>query len=243
MSVWRHFLDGSVRPHLVDRNCVGGRARAQTPMAQGFGRLPKTSVIVTPIPPAEELTTRDRYWPGTVDGKRAAEFQINAAEWIGLRRGDLGAVVFHETISGPHLEMTLSLERQNAHLLTKDSRTRSLSRGMGRLCGTARRRDGLYGSDIDRLGMWQGPRLPGCTARRRLGAARIQVVAPSSQIQHDELPNPCKANAANSAAGRSAWSAIVAMMPRSFGTACTRPGPLDDGATLDYLARSGYFND
>ena len=149
-------------------------------MAQGFGRLPKTSVIVTPIPPGEELTTRDRYWPGTVDGKRAAEFQINAAEWIGLRRGDLGAVVFHETISGPHLEMTLSLERQN-HLLTRILAPAAFREGWAVYAERLADEMGLYGSDIDRLGMWQGPRLPGCTARRRLGAARIQVVAPSSQ--------------------------------------------------------------
>jgi uncharacterized protein (DUF885 family) len=142
-------------------------ARAQAAMTRWFGRLPKTSVIVTPIPTAEEPTTTDRYWPGTIDGKRAAEYQINVTEWIRLRKGDLEAVVFHEAIPGHHLEMTLSLERQDAHLITK------------MVVGTAAFREGwavyaerlademnLYSSDLDRLGMWQG---------RAFRAARLVV--------------------------------------------------------------------
>ena len=142
-------------------------ARAQAAMPQGFGRLPKTSVIVRPIPQAEELTTRDRYWPGTIDGKRAAEFQINAAEWIGLRKGDLEAVVFHEAIPGHHLEMTLSLERQDAHLLTKIVVAPAAFReGWAVYAEGLADEMGLYGSDIDRLGMWQG---------RAFRAARLVV--------------------------------------------------------------------
>ena len=36
--------------------------------------LPKTAVIVTPVPAAEEPTTADRYQAGTIDGKRPAEY-------------------------------------------------------------------------------------------------------------------------------------------------------------------------
>lgn len=71
--------------------------RAQGAMPRWFGRLPTTAVIVTPIPAVEESTSADRYQPGTIDGKRPGEYQINAARWIGQSKVDLEAVTFHET--------------------------------------------------------------------------------------------------------------------------------------------------
>ena len=141
-------------------------ARAQAAMPRWFGRLPKTSVIVTPVPKPEEPTTRDRYWPGTIDGKRVAEFQINTAEWIGLRKADLEAVVFHEAIPGHHLEMTLSLEREDAHLITKIVGTAAFREGWAVYAERLADEMNLYGSDADRLGMWQG---------RAFRAARLVV--------------------------------------------------------------------
>ena len=130
-------------------------ARAQTAMPSWFGRLPKTSVIVTPIPAVEEPTAADRYEAGTIDGKRPGEYQINAGQWIGLRKGDLEAVVFHETIPGHHLEMTLSLERPDAHLITKLVGTAAFREGWALYAERLADEMNLYGSDVDRLGMWQ----------------------------------------------------------------------------------------
>jgi uncharacterized protein (DUF885 family) len=140
--------------------------RAQAAMPRWFGRLPKTRVIVTPIPAAEEPTARDRYWPGSIDGKRAAEYQINAAEWIGLRKGDLEAVVFHETIPGHHLELTLSLERPGTHLIAKLVSTAAFREGWGLYAERLADEMNLYTSDVYRLGMWQG---------RAFRAARLVV--------------------------------------------------------------------
>jgi uncharacterized protein (DUF885 family) len=141
-------------------------ARAEAAMPRWFGRLPKTRVIVTPIPAMEEPTARDRYWPGTIDGKRAAEYQLNAGEWIGLRKGDLEAVVFHETIPGHHLELTLSLERPDAHLITKMVSTAAFREGWGLYAERLADEMNLYASDVDRFGMWQG---------RAFRAARLVV--------------------------------------------------------------------
>ncbi len=124
-------------------------------MPQWFGRLPKTKVIVTPIPLVEEPTAADRYQAGTIDGKRPGEYQINAGKWIGNRKSDLEAVVFHETIPGHHLEFSLSRERADAHLITKIISTSAFSEGWGLYAERLADEMKLYSSDLDLLGMWQ----------------------------------------------------------------------------------------
>ena len=129
--------------------------RAQGAMSRWFGRLPKTAVIVTPIPAVEEPTAADRYQAGTIDGKRPGEYQINGGRWVGQRKSDLEAVVFHETIPGHHLEVTLSLERPDAHLVTKLVGNPAFSEGWGSYAERLADEMKLYSSEIDRLGMWQ----------------------------------------------------------------------------------------
>lgn len=129
--------------------------RAAAAMPQWFGRLPKTKVIVTPIPLVEEPTAADRYQAGTIDAKRPGEYQINAGKWIGNRKSDLEAVVFHETIPGHHLEVSLSRERPNAHLITKIISTAAFSEGWGLYAERLADEMKLYSSDLDLLGMWQ----------------------------------------------------------------------------------------
>lgn len=129
--------------------------RAAAAMPQWFGRLPKTRVIVTPIPLVEEPTAADRYQAGTIDGKRPGEYQINGGKWIGNRKADLEAVVFHETIPGHHLEVSLSRERPDAHLITKIISTSAFSEGWGLYAERLADEMKLYASDVDRLGMWQ----------------------------------------------------------------------------------------
>ena len=130
-------------------------ARAAAAMPRWFGRLPKTPVIVTPVPAVEEPTTADRYQPGTIDGTRPGEYQINAGRWLGQPKTDLEAVVFHETIPGHHLENTLDLERPEAHLITKLVSTAAFGEGWGLYAERLADEMKLYTSDLDRFGMWQ----------------------------------------------------------------------------------------
>ena len=53
--------------------------RAQGAMSRWFGRLPKTAVIVTPIPAVEEPTSADRYQAGTIDGNVPVSIRSMAA--------------------------------------------------------------------------------------------------------------------------------------------------------------------
>lgn len=154
-----------------DRDAVIAHARAAAARAAGampgyFGRLPKTAVIVSPVPAVEEPTTSDRYLPGTVDGKRPGEYQANLGRWVGLRKGDLEAVVFHETIPGHHLQVMLSLERPGAHLITKLVSASAFTEGWGLYAERLADEMQLYGGDVDRLGMWQS---------RAFRAARLVV--------------------------------------------------------------------
>ena len=71
------------------------------------------------------------------------------------RKSDLEAVVFHETIPGHHLEITLSLERPEAHLVTKLVGNPAFSEGWGLYAERLADEMKLYSSEVDRLGMWQ----------------------------------------------------------------------------------------
>ena len=130
-------------------------ARAAAVMPRWFGRLPKTPLIVAPVPAVEEPTTADRYQPGTIDGTRPGEYQINAGRWVGQAKTDLEAVVFHETIPGHHLENTLDLERPEAHLITKLVSTAAFGEGWGLYAERLADEMTLYTTDLDRFGMWQ----------------------------------------------------------------------------------------
>jgi uncharacterized protein (DUF885 family) len=130
-------------------------ARASPVMPQWFGRVPKTSVIVTPLPAAEEATAADRYLIGTIDGKRPGEYQINAGRWVGQQRANLETTIFHETIPGHHLQGMLSMERSNAHLITKLVGTAAFDEGWALYAERLADDMKLYTSDADRMGMWQ----------------------------------------------------------------------------------------
>jgi uncharacterized protein (DUF885 family) len=130
-------------------------ARAAEAVSPWFGRIPKTTAIVTPVPVVEEPTTADRYQAGTIDGTRPGEYQINAGRWVGQRKSDLEAVVFHETIPGHHFQSMLALERPDTHLITKLVGTSAFSEGWGLYAERLADEMKLYASDVDRLGMWQ----------------------------------------------------------------------------------------
>ena len=154
-----------------DRDAIIAHARAAAERAQHalprlVGRAPTTGVIITPIPAAEEATAADRYQLGTVDGKRPGNYQINLGRWLGDRKGDLEAVVFHETIPGHHMQNMISLERPQAHLLTKLAGTTAFNEGWGLYAEKMADEMGLYSADVDRLGMWQS---------RAFRAARLVV--------------------------------------------------------------------
>jgi uncharacterized protein (DUF885 family) len=141
-------------------------ARAEKATARMVGRAPKTAVIITPIPQAEEPTAADRYQLGTVDGTRPGNYEINLGRWVGDRKGDLEAVVFHETVPGHHLQSMISLERPQAHLVTKLAGTAAFDEGWGLYAEKMADELQLYSTDADRLGMWQS---------RAFRAARLVV--------------------------------------------------------------------
>ena len=170
-----------------DRDAVLAHARAAAEragkaMPRVFGLVPKTAVIITPVPAVEEPTSSDRYQPGTIDGARPGEYQINVGRWFGQSKEQLESVVFHETIPGHHLQITISLERPDAHLITQLVGTSAFVEGWGLYAERLADEMQLYSSDVDRLGMWQSrafraARLVVDTGLHALGWPRDRAVA------------------------------------------------------------------
>ena len=107
--------------------------------------------------PARRGTDRRRSVPGRArsTGSGRANTRSTRGKWIGNRKSDLEAVVFHETIPGHHLEVSLSRERPDAHLITKIISTAAFSEGWGLYAERLADEMKLYSSDLDLLGMWQ----------------------------------------------------------------------------------------
>ena len=129
-------------------------ARAKAEMPKWFGRLPKADVIVDPcLPFEEESGCPGSYMAAAADGSRPGRYRINTADPTSQSRAIGESTLFHETIPGHHLEGTLAQERPGAHPVSRFYGTVAFGEGWGLYSERLAAEMGLYGGDIDRLGL------------------------------------------------------------------------------------------
>ena len=75
-----------------------------------FKRLPKTPVLIRPIPADREASTASNYETGTPDGARPAFFNMNTYRPQEQERYTIEALVIHETVPGHHLQLAIARE-------------------------------------------------------------------------------------------------------------------------------------
>ncbi|MEN8234873.1 MAG: DUF885 domain-containing protein [Actinomycetota bacterium] len=124
--------------------------KARAAMGDWFGRLPKADCLVGEIDSGAQAF----YFPPAEDGTRPGMFFMNTADPTSWGTFEVEATAFHEGIPGHHLQLAIAQElgdavpafRRHGHVVAY---------GEGWALYTERLVDemGLYGSQLDRMGM------------------------------------------------------------------------------------------
>jgi uncharacterized protein (DUF885 family) len=128
------------------------RARAEIP--RWFGIVPRADVVIQPYPAFQEASAPlGQYWPPAEDGSRPGTYMINLYQPERQPRGMIEGIAFHETIPGHHLQIAIQQELPDVHPLARYLIATAFSEGWGLYSERLADEMGLYGSDLDRLGM------------------------------------------------------------------------------------------
>ena len=152
--------------------------KARAAMGDWFGRLPVADCLVAEI----ESGAQAFYFPAAEDGTRPGMFFMNTADPSSWGTFEVEATAFHEGIPGHHLQLAIAQElgdsvpafRRHGHIVAY---------GEGWALYTERLVDemGLYGSQLDRMGMlsadsMRAGRLVVDTGVHGLGWSRQQAI-------------------------------------------------------------------
>jgi uncharacterized protein (DUF885 family) len=156
---------------------------ARAAMSDWFGILPEAPCVLEPVPEYLAADSPAAYYsPPAPDGSRPGEYFVNLYEPTKRGRAETASIAYHEAIPGHHLQLAIASERTDLPAF------RRLSWGHtafveGWALYTERLADemGLYGSDLDRLGMlasdsWRACRLVVDTGLHAMGWTRQQAI-------------------------------------------------------------------
>ncbi|WP_245717532.1 DUF885 domain-containing protein [Nocardia jejuensis] len=162
------------------RDCL---AAAQAEMGNWFGRLPRESCDILPVP---EFLAADApaayYFPPAADGSRPGAYYVNLHEPKGRNRYETASVAYHEAIPGHHLQLTIANELDHLPSFQRMSFSNTAF-VEGWALYTERLADemGLYPDDLARIGMlaadsWRSCRLVVDTGLHAKGWSRQQAI-------------------------------------------------------------------
>jgi len=89
-------------------------------MPKYFAELPKSKVIVKPVPSYSEKSAAGGYYRGpSLDGKRPGIFYANLYDIKATPKFGMKTLAFHEAIPGHHFQIALNLENKDLSLYRK----------------------------------------------------------------------------------------------------------------------------
>jgi len=156
--------------------------KARAAMPAWFGRLPQADCVVIPIPEHEEAhSVLGYYWQPSADGSRPGQYYINTHLPERRPRYESEALAYHESIPGHHLQIAIAQELTGVPDFRRHLGVTAFDEGWGLYTERLADEMGLYGSDIDRLGVlafdaWRACRLVLDTGIHALGWTRQQAI-------------------------------------------------------------------
>ncbi|WP_231386790.1 DUF885 family protein [Nocardia sp. BMG111209] len=158
-------------------------ATATDAIPDWFGRLPRESCAIVPVPDfLASAVPAAYYFPPASDGSRPGVYFVNQHEPTGRNRYESAAVAFHEAIPGHHLQLTIANELAHLPRFQRQSFANTAF-VEGWALYTERLADemGLYPDDLARIGMlaadsWRSCRLVVDTGLHAKGWSRQQAV-------------------------------------------------------------------
>lgn len=165
---------------LDARRCL---ADATAAMGDWFGRLPRQSCDIVPVP---DFLAADApaayYFPPAADGSRNGAYFVNQHDAKGRNRYETASVAYHEAIPGHHLQLTIANELDHLPRFQRQSFANTAF-VEGWALYTERLADemGLYADDLGRIGMlagdsWRSCRLVVDTGLHAKGWTRQQAI-------------------------------------------------------------------
>jgi uncharacterized protein (DUF885 family) len=158
-------------------------AAATAAMGAWFGRLPKTPCEITPIPSAiAEDMPMAYYFPPADDGSRPGTYFVNTTDPGHKTRFETASVAYHEAIPGHHLQLAIATELDGVPAFQRLSQgNTAYVEGWGLYAERLASEMGLYGDDLERIGMlaadsWRSCRLVVDTGLHALGWGRQQAI-------------------------------------------------------------------
>lgn len=161
-------------------------ARSTAAIPRFFGRLPKASCTVKPIPDYEAPYTYIAYYNPMVPGapgeaaERGGEFRINLSSPTTRARFEMEVLTWHESIPGHHLQIAIAQELPEMPAFRKNLENTAFTEGWALYTERLADEMGLYTGDLDRMGMlsfdaWRATRLVVDTGIHAQGWTREQA--------------------------------------------------------------------
>lgn len=157
--------------------------RADDALPRFFGRLPRLSYGVRPVPASMAPTyTTGRYWPGSMENGVAGGYMVNTYNLSQRPLYNLPALTVHEAVPGHHLQIALSQELEDVPDFRRNTYITAFGEGWGLYTEFLAEEMGLYTTPYERFGrltyeMWRACRLVVDTGIHYMGWTRDQAEA------------------------------------------------------------------
>ncbi len=157
--------------------------RADDQMPRFFGRLPRLSYGVRPVPDTMAPTyTTGRYWPGDIENGIAGGYMVNTYDLSQRPLYTLPALTVHEAVPGHHHQGALAQELENVPDFRRNTYITAFGEGWGLYTETLATDMGLYTTPYEEFGrltyeMWRACRLVVDTGIHYMGWSREQAEA------------------------------------------------------------------
>lgn len=151
----------------------GALDRAKGKIPRYFGILPRADVVIEPYPEFQEASAPGgEYFNPSEDGSRPGIYRINTYQANKQSKVGLESTAFHETIPGHHLQGAIAQERKGLHPIARFLYNSAYVEGWALYAERLADEMGLFGSDLDRMGL---------LSNEALRAARL-VVDPGMHV-------------------------------------------------------------
>ncbi|MFW5899299.1 MAG: DUF885 domain-containing protein [Jiangellaceae bacterium] len=184
-----HRLLNDPELRYADGQQIIGHARrcldaASAAIGDWFGILPQAPCQLEPVPDYLAADVPPAYYaPPAPDGSRPGYYYVNLHEPTERGRHSTASIAYHEAIPGHHLQLAIATERTDLPAFRRMSLSGHTAFIEGWALYTERLADemGLYGDDLDRLGMlasdvWRACRLVVDTGLHAMGWTRQQAI-------------------------------------------------------------------
>jgi uncharacterized protein (DUF885 family) len=151
-------------------------------LAHEFGKLPRLTYGVTPIPDFKAPSQTTAYYqPGSPQAGRAGQYFVNTYNLKARPKWEMEALSLHESVPGHHLQIALAQEMEGVPEFRKFLDYTAFGEGWGLYAESLGEEVGMYKDPYSKFGqltydMWRAVRLVVDTGMHSMGWTRQQAI-------------------------------------------------------------------